>query len=356
MGFPAASDLVGERAFAAGLRDRGHPRPAGPARRPSISSVSRSSWKVVDLDRSVPAQLRGERPRGADQRPVCGSTARAAASDRPTLRQTRLASAQRASAAANASGRRTVSRKSPTTPVPSSSAKKSIRSAASVTASPRRRRRRGSPLGLPSGEEGVGDRPLAGDRHVTCADTDRGHVSVPGRGAADRDRPCTRPEHPPSASRRRRRAAARSARQASRPPRRPRDDERAHSSGERVPDRLLHPFVTDEHERCLGQLRQIGDGREAAGGPARRRTRVHPQAVTPAGLVSIDSANRGEAPTIASDRGRTSACAGPSRRISPTKRSRLRRHAPSHPGRRGSPRALSDRGSDHVQCPRAQTE
>ena len=70
--------------------------------------------------------------------PVCVSAARAAASERPTLMHTTglFPAAHRASAAANSSGRRIVSRKSPMARVCSSAATASSRSAASVTASP----------------------------------------------------------------------------------------------------------------------------------------------------------------------------------------------------------------------------
>ena len=99
--------------------------PRGQRRRPSSSSVSKSSWKsptsIAPWWRSSAENARAE-PTTA---PECASAARAAACERPTFRHTTglPASAASASAAANAPGRRIVSAKSPIAFVPSSPAR-----------------------------------------------------------------------------------------------------------------------------------------------------------------------------------------------------------------------------------------
>ena len=100
-------------------------RPRGQRRRPSTSSVSKNSWKsptsIAPWWRSSAENARAE-PTTA---PEWASAARAAACERPTLRQTTglPASAASASAAAKAAGRRIVSAKSPIAFVPSSPAR-----------------------------------------------------------------------------------------------------------------------------------------------------------------------------------------------------------------------------------------
>ena len=112
--------------------------PRGRRARPRTSRVStsavKSSTSTAPCRRRSAENARSE-PTTA---PVCASAARAAACERPTFRQTTgfPASAQPSSADANSAGRRTVSRKSPIAPVPSSLAKRPRMSAASVTASP----------------------------------------------------------------------------------------------------------------------------------------------------------------------------------------------------------------------------
>ncbi len=108
-------------------------RPRGQRRRPSTSSVSSNSWKsltsMAPWCRSNAEKARAE-PTTA---PECASAARAAACERPTLRQTTglPASAAAARAATNASGRRIVSTKRPIARVPSSSARNPTKSARS---------------------------------------------------------------------------------------------------------------------------------------------------------------------------------------------------------------------------------
>ena len=139
----------------------------GQRRLPRISRVSTSSWKsatsIAEYRLSTAENARSE-PTSA---PVWESAARAAASERPTLRQTTglPASAHRRNASTKASGRRTVSRKSPTASVEGSSAKNARKSAASVTASAPDDTTQRSPMRPPSERNASASEP---DWHSTA--------------------------------------------------------------------------------------------------------------------------------------------------------------------------------------------
>ena len=243
--------------------------PRGRRARPRTSRVStsvvKSSTSTAPCRRRSAENARSE-PTTA---PVCASAARAAACERPTFRQTTgfPASAQRSSADANSAGRRTVSRKSPIAPVPSSSAKKPRMSAASVTASPpdettrakadpRRRSREAPRRSTPTA------RPPRRGRDGRCPA--RSPIqSEPPPGAA------TPMQFGPSST-----APPRAARSAIRVGNlRPcgtglvpeaREEESAHSRCERLPESLLDAFVPDEEGGQLRLLRKVGDAGETA--------------------------------------------------------------------------------------------
>ena len=112
--------------------------PAGRRLRPSSSSVSTSCGKSsvsITSNRRSTAENASAEPTTA---PVCATATRCATADRPTLRQATgmPAVAAASSAAANASGRRTVSRNSPTARVPSSATWAARKSATSRFSSP----------------------------------------------------------------------------------------------------------------------------------------------------------------------------------------------------------------------------
>ena len=135
-GHPGRLSLVREeRAFAAGLRDRRDALPARTARAAENLEGLDERREVVHLDRAVTGagalrtRAPSRRPRRCGRVPPARPPASGPPSGRPPASPPRRSAPART---ANSTGRRTASRKSPTAPVPSSSAKKPRRSAASA--------------------------------------------------------------------------------------------------------------------------------------------------------------------------------------------------------------------------------
>ncbi len=206
-------------------RRRSSARRAG-APAPSTSSVSNRSW-TSSTSITPRRRRRAENALAEPTRaPVCASVARAAASERPTFRQTTAlpASVARSSARENAAGRRTASRKSPITlgRVVLGQAGDEIGRVAVQLAPARDDAAKADTRA--TREEGLAHRARLGDDGDAARQERGGDRADPGRGAVRAgDAHAVRPDHRgPRAIRERPDAIRRSAGRPRRPPRRSR--------------------------------------------------------------------------------------------------------------------------------------
>ena len=254
--------------------------PRGQRRRPSNSSVSSSSWKSPTSSapwwRSRAENARAE-PTTA---PECASAARAAACERPTLRQTTglPASAARASAAANAAGRRIVSTNRPIDlrALVGCQEGDEVGQVARELATGRDHRAKAD--ARPGREAGLRDRARMRDdgdvpwheRLGACDGADP--LREP---AGRRDAHAVRAHDGDVVLGRARRHAGRDlAALGSRLGAQPRQHDRAHAGRDDVLERRLRTRVPDEQEGALGRLGQRGQRREALAAEHGRPVRV----------------------------------------------------------------------------------